>query len=118
MAYFRQSVPSAYYIIILLLVSHSKFCVAVPVRSRHVPLWITREDTNFHGRGLVLCAGGDDLLMRALALVSTIRFHLQSNVPIQLFHAGAEIAPEILQHLRTTLQVNTVFGACVGVGGE
>ena len=99
-----------YYIIILLFVSHNKLCITVPIRSGPVSVRSSHADTTFRrGRGLVMCAGGDDLLMRAIALVSTIRFHLRSNVPIQLFYAGAEIAPEILQHLRITLQVNTVF---------
>ena len=90
-----------------------KLCVAIPVGNKEQ---VTAREQDFgsntpRGRGLVLCAGGDDLLVRAIALVSTIRFHLQSKVPIQLFYAGAgEISPQIRQYFHKTLQVTTVFG--------
>ena len=103
---------------ILCLSRIGKLCVAIPVADNEQ---VTAGEHDFGsfgsnaprpfvGRGLVLCAGGDDLLVRAIALVSTIRFHLRSKVPIQLFYAGAgEISPRIRQYFHQTLQVTTVF---------
>ena len=110
---------------IFCLIHFGKLCVPIPVNEREQQIYpsryteVTAQEQDFgsnapHGRGLVLCAGGNDLLVRAIALVSTIRFHLQSKVPIQLFYAGAgEVSPQILHYFRETLQVTTVFGGMV-----
>ncbi|MBW2232250.1 MAG: hypothetical protein JRH17_17840 [Deltaproteobacteria bacterium] len=59
------------------------------------PPWLGEErDT----RGIVMCAGGPDLLTQAYTNLDVLRNHHGCRLPVALFYVGREEMPEACQH--------------------
>jgi len=62
----------------------------------------------FEGRGIVICAGGPRYFVCAYVLISLLRRHYRSDLPIQVWHLGRGELSEEMQALLDGLEVEVI----------
>ncbi len=68
-------------------------------------------DGLFHGRGIVICAGGARIFTNAYVLVSILRRTLKSSLPIEVWHLGEDEMSAAMRRLLEELDVTVVDAA-------
>ena len=76
--------------------------------ARHLAMPPNYPADRFSGRGIVICAGGAAMFTNAFVLIKVLRQTLESLMPIELWHFGAEEMSASMARLLAELDVHLV----------